>query len=323
MRIYLSTFILSFCALLCPQLHAQDGGTGASPFLPDLEKARPINGINPKDAARFWLNWQLVTVRFRNDNKEQRFIYANQVAWQAMQAGRPTYPEGSMFAKVAFRTTEDQAFPSSVEPNNFTRIQIMKKDERQYAETNGWGYAIYLPESQSNSNPKQDNEMAKACHACHILVKARDYVFARSPFMNAEIGGAGDKSIAFADQFQIAKKADLPPYAKAILKVFPAATDETKFRSMNLFVGSVNESILPVVRSVAQSGLTHLIFDDKSRRFIGGEKLAATPACKSLIRVGVTQEFSVPKPMVQLRFAKVCDGVVQWDEIADLPAGLR
>ena len=55
--------------------------------LPDLTSLRPMNGIDPADYDKFWENWSLVTTRYREDNGEQRFIYANDIGYQAMREG--------------------------------------------------------------------------------------------------------------------------------------------------------------------------------------------------------------------------------------------
>jgi hypothetical protein len=40
----------------------------------NLSSFNEVNGINPKKIDRFWEDWHLVTVRYRKDNGEQRFV---------------------------------------------------------------------------------------------------------------------------------------------------------------------------------------------------------------------------------------------------------
>src|SRR6185436_10160179 len=83
--------------------------------LPDLRKLGVSDGVSFSEAAEFWSRWKLVNVRYRYDNKEQRFVYANPSAWKALESGKTSFPEGAMFAKVAFATEEDPLFPVSAE----------------------------------------------------------------------------------------------------------------------------------------------------------------------------------------------------------------
>ena len=46
-----------------------------------------MNGLQLKDYPDFETKWHLVTVRYRKDTGEQRFTYANDIAWTAMNAG--------------------------------------------------------------------------------------------------------------------------------------------------------------------------------------------------------------------------------------------
>ena len=118
-----------------------------------LKDAKPMNGIDPKQIGEFWNKWHLVTVRYRRDIEEQRFIYANPVAWRAMQSHAKTYPDGAMFAKIAFILDSDEKFPNSMTATLASRIQYMKKNLKRYPGTDGWGYALYLPDSSQGHIP--------------------------------------------------------------------------------------------------------------------------------------------------------------------------
>jgi len=51
-----------------------------------------MNGYNLNDYAEFYKKWHLVTVRYRTDSFEQRFTYANDLAWKTLQTGKTDYP---------------------------------------------------------------------------------------------------------------------------------------------------------------------------------------------------------------------------------------
>lgn len=138
-----------------------------------------MNGIKFSDHKDFSSKWKLVTVRYREDSRELRLTYANDIAFEAMKALKPDYPEGAKFGKVAFMTEEDPAFPSSRIPTSTRRFQIMVKNRKLYKSTNDWGYALF---DESGKLFKENvREKTEACASCHQLVPERDYIFSR-PF---------------------------------------------------------------------------------------------------------------------------------------------
>ncbi len=134
-----------------------------------------MSGYRFKAYQGFEKTWQLVTVRFRKDTKELRFVYANDKAWNAMQKGLAEYPEGAVFAKIGIATADDPTFPSSAVPNGARRFQLMVKDKKKHAATDGWGYALF--DANGKTFPGDPNVAVQACAACHRLVPEKDYVF--------------------------------------------------------------------------------------------------------------------------------------------------
>lgn len=145
---------------------------------PSLAIEVSMNDIHLMDYGDYTEKWKLVTVRYRQDTHELRFTYANPLAWQSMQKGVKTYPDGSVFAKVGFKSGVDPAFNSSIVPSGARRFQFMVKDEKKYSETDGWGYALF----QSNGELFEGDikTATKACHACHKVVPERDFVFSEA-----------------------------------------------------------------------------------------------------------------------------------------------
>lgn len=128
----------------------------------------------------FEKDWKLVTVRFRKDTGELRFTYANPVAWKHMTARlagktKDPYPKGAVFAKTGIATGEDASFPSSAVPGGVRRFQLMIRDEKKFAHTDGWGYALYTEDGKMA--PGDAKQAALACAACHKIVPERDFVF--------------------------------------------------------------------------------------------------------------------------------------------------
>ena len=134
-----------------------------------------MNDIKLLQYGDFTQKWKLVTVRFRQDSHEMRFTYANDLAWESMTKGVAVYPDGAVFAKVGFKSGVDPAFNSSIVPSGARRFQFMVKDAKKYAETDGWGYALF----QSNGELFEGDQKTAtfSCHACHKLVAERNFVF--------------------------------------------------------------------------------------------------------------------------------------------------
>ncbi|HRK06271.1 MAG TPA: cytochrome P460 family protein [Pseudobdellovibrionaceae bacterium] len=135
-----------------------------------------MNGIEYEKFKDF-LSWPLVTVRYRHEINELRFTYANKLAQEALAKGAKEYPKGAAFVKVGYITKEDPAFASSAIPAGPMRVQIMLRDSKSYADTDGWGYALFNSDGRTlNGDPKV---RAMACAACHRLVPDRGYVFSQ------------------------------------------------------------------------------------------------------------------------------------------------
>ena len=147
-------------------------------FTSSREKHHQMNDIKYDTFKDFEKNWRLVTVRYREDSKEMRFTYANEVAWKSMFSMKPDYPDGAMFAKTAIMTEQDPAFTSSRMPSSSVRYQFMLKDKKKYKETDGWGYALF--DSEGHLFEGGVKQATLACAACHRIVPERDYVFSRA-----------------------------------------------------------------------------------------------------------------------------------------------
>ncbi|MFZ3229207.1 MAG: cytochrome P460 family protein [Pseudobdellovibrio sp.] len=134
-----------------------------------------MNDIKLLQYGDFTRDWKLVTVRYRQDSHEMRITYANTIAWNSMKTGSTNFPEGSVFAKVGFKSGVDPAFSSSIVPSGARRFQLMVKDSKKYPETDGWGYALF----QSNGELFEGDvkSVTTACHTCHKLVPERNFIF--------------------------------------------------------------------------------------------------------------------------------------------------
>ena len=130
--------------------------------------------------------WQAIGIS-RND-RVMAVILGNPVMIQAYQAGIPgngkPVPDGAKMAKVHWTPKQNQFFPDTTGPGNLLNVDFMEKDSKRFADSGGWGYAVFDYNAASDSftpgttagSPPQGND-AKCGYTCHTRAKARDYVF--------------------------------------------------------------------------------------------------------------------------------------------------
>ena len=139
---------------------------------------------------RGYEKWQVVSVS--QDGGKFAVILANPTMIAAYQAGIPgngkPFPDGSRMAKIHWDPKKLETFPEATVPGTLRDVDFMVKDSKKYADSGGWGYAVfeYEPGSDSwrpgdqNSKPPQGND-AKCGAACHTIAKSRDFVFTEYP----------------------------------------------------------------------------------------------------------------------------------------------
>jgi len=160
-----------------------------------------MSGYRMKQFGNFEKNWHLVTVRFRKDTDEMRFVYANALAWQSLKNNQTDYSDGSGFAKVGIKTQSDLEFPTSAVPSGARRVQFMVRDSVKHQSTDGWGYALF--DSQGKVFPGHQVDEPKACAACHAIVRDRGFVFSQPMTSNISakyIETSFKTDIAFEDR---------------------------------------------------------------------------------------------------------------------------
>lgn len=130
--------------------------------------------------------WQTISLS-RND-KVIAVILGNPAMIDAYRAGIPAngqpVPDGAKMAKVHWIPKPNEFFPTASVPGTLFNVDFMVKDSARFADSGGWGYAVfdYNPASDTFTpgttagTPPQGND-AKCGFACHTRAKARDYVF--------------------------------------------------------------------------------------------------------------------------------------------------
>jgi hypothetical protein len=293
--------------------------------LPDLSFLRPMNGIDLSAVGRFWETWTLADVRYRTDNGEQRFVYANDLAWKAMKEKAATYPDGAMFGKLAFHGETDPAFPASIEPDSFTRLQVMSRDSKLYPDTDGWGYAVVTYQGDRQT-PAEDGAVALACHACHRLVAARDFVFSRSPFVRLSPGVSPD----LRSHFRPVAVASLGPTQQKVLGLLGKNTpDKVLFYAMPMFTGSADESSGALARYATEDHKTYFLSDASSGHFVlaDGSPIhedAGAGACEPGTRVAFSSSKRPPGLVPDtVMLGALCGAHVRWNSVRPLSAVTR
>jgi hypothetical protein len=109
-------------------------------------------------------------------------IVANPTMIKAYKDGVPgngkPFPDGSMIAKLQWKPKKSTDAPFVVDvPDVFTQAFLMEKDSKRFPNTGGWGYALFNYETASDKFTVDPTGVADCGHACHVKVKAKDYIF--------------------------------------------------------------------------------------------------------------------------------------------------
>ena len=124
-------------------------------------------------------DWKLISVAHEEGSlNDIRAILGNEMAVKAYRNGTLPLPDGAIVARIAWRYVpseeNNKAFGrvQSFIAGEPTNVQFMIKDSEQYAATGGWGFVQF-----NDGRPAHMD--AKACFACHVPVKDRDFLFTR------------------------------------------------------------------------------------------------------------------------------------------------
>jgi len=131
-------------------------------------------------------SWQVISVS-RNPNV-MSVIVGNPAMIEAFQDGIPgngkPFPDGAKMAKIHWAPKQNKFFPDASVPDHLQDVDFMVKDSKRFADSGGWGYAVFDYDAGSNifkpgtlaSKPPQGKD-AKCGYTCHTIVKNKDYVF--------------------------------------------------------------------------------------------------------------------------------------------------
>jgi mono/diheme cytochrome c family protein len=136
---------------------------------------------------RGYESWQVIAVSHNRNTLAA--ILGNPVMIDAYKAGFPgngkPFPDGAKMAKVHWIATVNAAEPGApAVPGAQHDVDLMVKDSKRFADSGGWGYAVFEYDAASGNfrpgnltdKPPQGSD-ARCGFACHTAVKSKDYVF--------------------------------------------------------------------------------------------------------------------------------------------------
>jgi hypothetical protein len=135
---------------------------------------------------RGYESWE--SVAMSSKEKAVAITLGNPIMIDAYRAGFPgngkPVPDGAKMAKIHWSPKKNEFFPDATVPGALLNLDFMVKDRKRFADSGGWGYAVFEYDAASDtfkpgtaaSKPPQGKD-AKCGFACHTIAKARDYVF--------------------------------------------------------------------------------------------------------------------------------------------------
>ncbi len=115
------------------------------------------------------------------DDAVLKVIVANPAMIKAYKAGVPgngqPFPEGSKIVKLQWKPKKSTEAPFVVDvPDIFKQAFVIEKDSKRFPKTGGWGYALFNYDA-ATAKWVADPATADCGHACHVVVKSKDYIF--------------------------------------------------------------------------------------------------------------------------------------------------
>jgi hypothetical protein len=164
------------CAALCVSMVVL---TASAENAQDKYKLVSPGGIKFAD-FKGYEDWSVVSSARTDD--VLKVIVANPAMIKAYKSGIPgngkPFPEGAKAAKLQWKFKKSTEAPFVVDvPDVFAQAFLMEKDSKRFADTGGWGYAVFNYDAAADTFAPDQASPANCGHACHVAVKAKDYVF--------------------------------------------------------------------------------------------------------------------------------------------------
>jgi hypothetical protein len=89
--------------------------------------------------------WQ--TISLSRTERVVAVILGNPLMIDAYRAGIPAngkpVPDGAKMAKIHWQPKPNQFFPTATVPGELVNVDFMVKDSKRFADSGGWGYAVF------------------------------------------------------------------------------------------------------------------------------------------------------------------------------------
>ena len=180
-----SKFVLAsaICTALAVSVVVSAGSVTTTPDKYDLK----VTGGLAFSEFKGYEAWETMAVS--HNGGALALIMGNPAMISALKSGIPgngkPFPDGAKMAKVHWAAVKSETEPGNpFVPGGLGNVDFMVKDSKRFADSDGWGYAVFeydeapgkFRPGDLNSQPPQAND-AKCGFACHTLVKDKDYVF--------------------------------------------------------------------------------------------------------------------------------------------------
>ena len=162
---------------------ALSGGLALS--APDKSSVKVPGGLALSE-FRGYEAWQAISMSA--NERAVAVIVGNPAMIAAYRAGIPAngkpVPNGAKMAKIHWKPKKNDFFPDATVPGELLNVDFMVKDSKRFADSSGWGYAVFDYDAASDTfrpgtlagKPPQGN-YAKCGATCHNKAKDTDYVF--------------------------------------------------------------------------------------------------------------------------------------------------
>jgi len=150
-----------------------------SVYAQDKYSVKSPSGIEFSD-FKGYEDWSVVSSA--RTEEVLKVIAANPIMINAYKAGVPgngqPFPDGSKIVKLQWKPKKSKEAPFAVDvPDVFTQAFVIEKDSKRFPKSGGWGYALFNYEAASDKFTADPASPSDCGHACHTIVKAKDYIF--------------------------------------------------------------------------------------------------------------------------------------------------
>jgi hypothetical protein len=162
--------------------------TGAAISADDRYSLKVPDGLAFSE-FRGYEGWQIISMSYNGG--KMAAILGNPAMIDAFKAGIPgngkPFPDGAKMAKIHWVPIKNKFAPGPpLVPNTLHDVDFMLKDSQRFADSGGWGYAVFEYDDSAatfrvgnlTDHPPQGNN-AKCGAACHTIAAKQDYVFTK------------------------------------------------------------------------------------------------------------------------------------------------